>query len=71
MRNGEILLLQGKNALQLGAGGEMESCILGCNSLEWSVHFAELGDGGEKENSLDSHVTDCCLSFLIFVDFLE
>ena len=54
MRNGEILLLLGKNALQLGAGGEMESCILGCNSLEWSVHFAELGDGGEKENSLDS-----------------
>lgn len=40
--------------------------VLGCNSLEWSLHLADLEQG--RESSLDSNTTDSNLSYGVFIN---
>lgn len=43
VRNHWSLAPPGKKALWLGDGGSREHRVLGCSSLDWDLHLAELG----------------------------
>lgn len=49
MRNTDILLIPGKNPSEIWE--EIDHCVLGCGSLEWSLHIVEMRGRKKKGGS--------------------